>query len=356
MGCLKLTYGLEEPTLKVAYNALKTTTKSCAGVYRYGFQGQEIDEEWLGGAVSYKFRIHDARLGRFLSLDPLSASYPHNSPYAFSENRVIDGVELEGAEYLPFMAIYPDDKTRVQVVQAQGALMTSLVESTIDGMSYASTSFVGAGYHGFQAMGNGNCWSCIDKMPSYGFTFENGWQPEKPHLGDVPFEDGLRLLSGTVDMISVGVAFAKLPKPSMSGIKSMLKGTMPIKRFDLADDFYKMAGFSDEASRFSHVSGINFEKAVFTKTYKKGTPLEQWTKLDDAGKPIMGNYYTLPGEDPTKLGISLEGRVKTTVRLTEDTKFLQSTTQDIQYTTGGEVYKGGGTQLFQTNVQTEIVQ
>jgi hypothetical protein len=28
----------------------------------------------------------------------LSASYPHNSPYAFSENRVIDGVELEGLE------------------------------------------------------------------------------------------------------------------------------------------------------------------------------------------------------------------------------------------------------------------
>ena len=26
--------------------------------------------------------------------------YPHNSPYAFSENRVIDGIELEGGEVL----------------------------------------------------------------------------------------------------------------------------------------------------------------------------------------------------------------------------------------------------------------
>ncbi|MCC5945317.1 MAG: hypothetical protein JJT94_10300, partial [Bernardetiaceae bacterium] len=40
------------------------------------------------------------RIGRFLSIDPLAPDYPHNSPYAFSENRVIDGVELEGLEYI----------------------------------------------------------------------------------------------------------------------------------------------------------------------------------------------------------------------------------------------------------------
>ena len=44
--------------------------------------------------------MHDPRLGRFLSRDPLSKSYPWNSPYAFSENRVIDGLELEGLEVI----------------------------------------------------------------------------------------------------------------------------------------------------------------------------------------------------------------------------------------------------------------
>jgi len=80
----------------------KEKGKSCPGVYRFGFQGQETDDEIYGGenAVSYKYRVHDPRLGRFLSLDPLAPKYPHNSPYAFSENRVIDGVELEGLEYL----------------------------------------------------------------------------------------------------------------------------------------------------------------------------------------------------------------------------------------------------------------
>jgi hypothetical protein len=38
-------------------------------------------------------------LGRFLSVDPLEKEYPWNSPYAFAENRVIDGKDLEGKEW-----------------------------------------------------------------------------------------------------------------------------------------------------------------------------------------------------------------------------------------------------------------
>jgi RHS repeat-associated protein len=75
-------------------------TSDSAG-YRYGFQGQEMDNEHLGKGNSYVFeyRIHDARIGRFLSVDPLTKTYPWNSPYAFAENRVIDGIDLEGREW-----------------------------------------------------------------------------------------------------------------------------------------------------------------------------------------------------------------------------------------------------------------
>ena len=48
--------------------------------------------------MNYKYRMHDTRLGRFFAVDPLEADYPHNSPYAFSENQVIDAIELEGLE------------------------------------------------------------------------------------------------------------------------------------------------------------------------------------------------------------------------------------------------------------------
>jgi RHS repeat-associated protein len=68
--------------------------------YRYSFQGQEHDDEIKGegNSINFEYRMHDPRLGRFFAIDPLASDYPWNSTYAFSENRVIDGVELEGLE------------------------------------------------------------------------------------------------------------------------------------------------------------------------------------------------------------------------------------------------------------------
>lgn len=71
------------------------------GRYRFGFQGQEKDDEMHGAtgtSYSFEYRMHDARVCRFLSLDPLAGVYPWNSPYAFAENQVIKFVELEGLE------------------------------------------------------------------------------------------------------------------------------------------------------------------------------------------------------------------------------------------------------------------
>ncbi|TAF58324.1 MAG: hypothetical protein EAZ58_14450 [Flavobacterium sp.] len=82
------------------FGMLVPNPEKIASKYRYGFQGQEMDNELKGegNSLNYTFRMHDPRIGRFFARDPLAAKYPHNSPYAFSENRVIDGVELEGKE------------------------------------------------------------------------------------------------------------------------------------------------------------------------------------------------------------------------------------------------------------------
>lgn len=69
--------------------------------YAFGFQGQEKDDEIYGAtgtSYAFEYRMHDARVGRFWSLDPLAAKYPWNSPYAFAENKVIQFIELEGLE------------------------------------------------------------------------------------------------------------------------------------------------------------------------------------------------------------------------------------------------------------------
>ena len=69
--------------------------------YRFGFNGQEKTDDinGIGNSLEFEYRIYDSRLGRFLSVDPISNEYPWNSTYAFAENRVIDGGDLEGKEW-----------------------------------------------------------------------------------------------------------------------------------------------------------------------------------------------------------------------------------------------------------------
>jgi RHS repeat-associated protein len=55
------------------------------GGYRYGFNGQEKEPE-LGDYYAFEYRIHDARLGRFLSVDPIGGNYPWQSVYAYFKN------------------------------------------------------------------------------------------------------------------------------------------------------------------------------------------------------------------------------------------------------------------------------
>jgi len=68
--------------------------------YRYGFNGKENDNEVKGegNQQDYGMRIYDPRLGRFLSVDPLTSSYPFYTPYQFAGNVPIKFIDLDGLE------------------------------------------------------------------------------------------------------------------------------------------------------------------------------------------------------------------------------------------------------------------
>ena len=68
--------------------------------YRYGFNGKERDDEVKGSGVQYDygFRVYDARLGKFLSRDPLFKSFAEYTPYQFAGNKVIVAIDLDGLE------------------------------------------------------------------------------------------------------------------------------------------------------------------------------------------------------------------------------------------------------------------
>ena len=70
-------------------------------LYRYGFNGKENDNEIKeieGSQQDYGFRIYDPRLGKFLSVDPLTYDYPWYTPYQFAGNIPIKFIDLDGLE------------------------------------------------------------------------------------------------------------------------------------------------------------------------------------------------------------------------------------------------------------------
>jgi RHS repeat-associated protein len=69
-----------------------------AGGYRYSFNGKEKDDEIKGegNSIAFEARIYDPRLGKFLSIDPQSKSYPYLSPYSFAANNPIEFIDQNG--------------------------------------------------------------------------------------------------------------------------------------------------------------------------------------------------------------------------------------------------------------------
>ncbi|HFK5546733.1 TPA: RHS repeat domain-containing protein, partial [Elizabethkingia anophelis] len=73
------------------------STSLANSAYQYKYQGQELQEN---GWYNFKWRNYIPELGRFFNVDPLASKYSYNSPYAFQENKLGMGVELEGLELL----------------------------------------------------------------------------------------------------------------------------------------------------------------------------------------------------------------------------------------------------------------
>ena len=79
--------------------------------YRYGFQGQEKDDEIKGEGNSYDFgaRIYDSRIGRFLSLDPLSKKNLSESNYSYAANNPIYFIDFGGEDNIVYLVVLPSD-------------------------------------------------------------------------------------------------------------------------------------------------------------------------------------------------------------------------------------------------------
>ena len=85
-------------TYSYPFGSLKASRSASTCNYRFGFNGMEVDGEVKGDNNSLDFgaRIYDPRIGKWLSPDPLEASYPTISPYAFALNTPIQAKDPDG--------------------------------------------------------------------------------------------------------------------------------------------------------------------------------------------------------------------------------------------------------------------
>jgi RHS repeat-associated protein len=103
------------------------------GNYRYGFNGKENDNEvkGVGDQQDYGMRIYDPRVGRFLSVDPITYKYPELTPYQFSSNSPIANVDWDGGESKYYSANLFDYLSKGNVILAK-TTMTKVEETGVE--------------------------------------------------------------------------------------------------------------------------------------------------------------------------------------------------------------------------------
>lgn len=112
--------------------------------YKYGFNGKEKDEEVKGSGnqQNYGMRIYDSRIARFLSVDPLTPSYPALTPYQFANNSPIANIDIDGLESLYFQITHDKStgKPIIQLADVKSSYLDKLlpyhVQVSIDGSEY----------------------------------------------------------------------------------------------------------------------------------------------------------------------------------------------------------------------------
>lgn len=321
-------------------------------VYSYGFNGKENDREANSageGTQDYGMRIYNPSLGRFLSVDPLTRDYPWYTPYQFAGNKPIRFIDLDGAEEWDNSGTFTSYIRPLPYNGDAGDIMNFLVNNTIIALYNSASGAINAipaSVSYLNTPGNSPTTAAVelsDVIERHGRKVNNYF---KKTNSKQMFKDAANSFTQleNYDLAAQLVFTHYLTKsPAKLGV------TVPIEtqRYNLAIEFYSKYG---ESNIVSKLSGINFNKAVQTRTLKAGTIVEQWVNADGT----IGKYFAPIGSDASKLGINTEGRSLKQFTLTSDVKVLESTAADYYDKATGNTYKGGGIQYFNPEIKNNI--
>lgn len=122
------------------------------------YQGQEFTEDLELNTHEWRFRMSDPAIGRFWQIDPLAEDYVYNSTYAFQENKLGMGIELEGLEYVGWDLLRAASMDAVQNPNGVGAHAIGVSKglgNTVTGLGNAIMDPVGTA----KRLGNTAIWA-----------------------------------------------------------------------------------------------------------------------------------------------------------------------------------------------------
>jgi RHS repeat-associated protein len=86
-----------------------------AHTYRHGFTGHEKENDLAEGIYTTEYRLYDARVGRWLSIDPLFEKYVGMSPYNYCMLNPAMMVDPDGREIKVGKIVYIPGKTKISM-------------------------------------------------------------------------------------------------------------------------------------------------------------------------------------------------------------------------------------------------
>ena len=249
--------------------------------------------------------MHDPRVGRFFAVDPLASKYPHNSVYAFSENRVIDGVELEGLEYQFYMTNI-DNEGDIQLVKvdeldAKINVLFGLYEHDANLEKGVFVYGTDGNWHRMPEQFENQSLN-IDRTNEEVYSLIDSWEVDNaPFLGK-NIGEALQYMGGTVGAVMTHLAgngllrqspkiktkalTGKLVKPKTIGAKARKGAKVP-----LADD---MPSSTNKVQKVNGRYPINSKYAGRIFKFKEGSALEmkypKGVEFNEAGFPDFSPY------------------------------------------------------------------
>jgi RHS repeat-associated protein len=314
------------------------------GRYRYGFNGKELDKETTGiSTYDYGFRIYNPALGRFLSVDPLTISYPELSPYQYAENSPILFIDLDGLEkalpwYLrenkfggkPVLTLGLGNISRAQRIESYQNKNVATKVGTF------AWNVIASAWNGIADTWNDG----MGGKTGSDMLIESIQSIEKVKVEDFKRVETWENIGG---LILTAYATKRITK-SFGAAVGAAEARVGVNRINFAKDFYVKQGFT-EAKALEHIEGIDITKKVFTTTLKKGTVIQQWV-----GEKGVGSYFATAENGATQ-NLGLNDYNKRTLKqftVTSDIEVLQSTAGEYKGATGG------GTQFFSTELKSNI--